>query len=270
MAGENNILPPASDENIQFDPAVIGQRVNAVVKDVKAVTTQQTTDTTAISDIVSGATPVPVASHTHSSTPVAYWNAPVVKTGKWLPAAWANLTAVNTSIINNSSNRGAIFWIPFIFPTAMTVDAVAFNVTVANANTKVRSGLYTDADGRPDTLVIDNGQTSMSTTGIKTVTLATPYAVSAGKRLWGALVLQDSTTTTAAMSGITANYAPWKYQDNPGSALGAGNASNPAFYTSAGLYLSTLPANTSSGGAFFVDSVGTGLSYSPNMTLRMA
>lgn len=70
---------------------------------------------------------------------------------------------------------------PFLVRSPITIDAFIFEVSTAVASSNVRVAIYNaDKDWQPTSLVIDAGNTSSATTGVKTVTI-TSTALPAGR-----------------------------------------------------------------------------------------
>lgn len=85
-----------------------------------------------------------------------------------------------------------------MFPSGGTITDVAVEVTVAgSAGAVIRIGVYAD-DGNngPSTLLVDAGTVDATTTGVKTLTLATPITIpSTGRKVWVGAVVQGAAVT---------------------------------------------------------------------------
>jgi len=115
------------------------------------------------------------------------------RTGKartWSAADWVGVPFLARTT-GFASTVGKMYAAPLWLP-ACTIDGYAINVALAaGAGGVCRSGLYSDVEGRPVTLLRDFGTLSTTTTGDKspTMPIASPY-VWAGGRIWVAFVAQ--------------------------------------------------------------------------------
>ena len=195
---------------------------------------------------------------------------PILPLTTWLAPAVTSAAATATNIICDSTNRGRIFFVNFVINSVTIVDQIAFNVAVANSTSKVRLGIYSEVNGRPDALLTQTGDVSMTWTGVKLGLLSQPIELQPG-RYYVACVLRDTINTTAAVTAKTAGYAsPNKYHPHAGAALAAGGwPLSPCFYTTASTFTTgTLPATTSSGTILNVDVTGSGLNLFPTVAIR--
>ncbi len=79
-----------------------------------------------------------------------------------------NVAVATPILVVGSRNRGAI----------AAIDRLGIYVTTLHAAKVARLGLYDSAtDGRPGTLVVDGGEVSVATTGLKTVTVSASLVV---------------------------------------------------------------------------------------------
>jgi hypothetical protein len=119
------------------------------------------------------------------------------------------------------------YYTPFMFPTSVTISAVAFNVTSAgNTGNVFRYGIFTMANGVPTT-ILDQGTAASDSTGIKTVALGSPITVSGP--IFIALVAQGTSTPGSTwMSAIQGGIMPTA--DN-GASWGNTNISGWSMYT---------------------------------------
>jgi hypothetical protein len=248
MAGVNPILPPVTADEVQFDPFVVNQKIDTIQAEVDAIQPSTTTVNQELGETII---------------------TPVVPEFKWLGPAIRNATTTATNIVNNATSRGRIYFMLFVVHSETSVDRIAFRCAVASASVQIRLGIYDEVNGRPDTLLVDAGTVTISTTGVKDRPLIAPVTLAPG-RYYVACVVQSAATNTGAITAKTVNSpATHRWHDNSGSAMGDSAAFNPAFYTTATTYTSgAFPANTTNGDILNVDLTGVGLSIYPAVSVR--
>jgi len=165
--------------------------------------------------------------------------APTYAVGDWINPRYVALTAQATVI-------DTLYFSRLPVPQDHDIDRIAFEVTASTldgggggndgSSGTLRMGIYTDADGRPDDLVVDGG-TSNATVGAKTVNIA--EALEAGY-YWACVQPGGiaGVATLRCVSGVT---------DMPGSAVavrynGASRANAGALPASAGAVAMTSGA----------------------------
>lgn len=106
----------------------------------------------------------------------------------WKPTVGGFLSnSINGTGILASSAYTADYIImsPTVFPAAMTVDQVEFNVSTAAALASGKVCVYrSNSSKRPDVLEVEVTGIDLTTTGTKTVTFPTPLTVTKGEILW--------------------------------------------------------------------------------------
>lgn len=97
---------------------------------------------------------------------------PKTPSGRWLHGWVANF------VTNQAPTSG---YIPLIVSRGMSIDAAGVNINTAIAGSTVKIALYEDdGTGYPGDMVVDFGTIDSSTTGVKTLTLGSPQAITAG------------------------------------------------------------------------------------------
>jgi len=129
-----------------------------------------------------------------------------------------------------------VYWCPFLLTVSKTFDRIAAYVTMQAASGQVRLGIYTNSGGVPANLVVDAGQTSGATLGLKEATLTgvtlTPDLY------WLAVVMQTNYPTITAYPANT-NVPYFGFPNGPVSGL-----SNTQYRSSgvSGAFPSSAPA----------------------------
>jgi hypothetical protein len=102
-----------------------------------------------------------------------------------------SINSIALSTIAGAANR--IDLAPFIPTKSFTCDQIAINVTTAVASALAKVVVYSsDANGRPDALILETGTFDLGTTGAKTV--AASQALTAGTLYW--VGVRHSSTAT--------------------------------------------------------------------------
>lgn len=139
--------------------------------------------------------------------------------GAFLYPACIPTTAATTGTLSANT----LYFLPFAVADACTVDRLAIEVTGATGAGKAHVGIFTnDSLAVPGDLLVDSGEISLATTGVKTSTVSTALApgwywsafvTNAGGVTFrtvpasGSLgVLSNPDTSLAAMNVITASY----------------------------------------------------------------
>lgn len=79
---------------------------------------------------------------------------------------------------------------------AGTYDAVSLAVTVAGSTGAVfRIAVYSNVNGAPSALLAQSAAVDATTAGVKQVSLAAPFTLSAGAAVWAGVVTQGGSTT---------------------------------------------------------------------------
>ena len=79
----------------------------------------------------------------------------------------------NAGVTSNTTSLNVIRFGPMIIEKNITIDQIAAYCTALGTSALVRLGLYTSANGMPDTLLFDSGDIDSSTTGMKSATYNT-------------------------------------------------------------------------------------------------
>jgi hypothetical protein len=125
---------------------------------------------------------------------------------------------------------------PIIIPDAATYTGIAIQVTTA-ASGSARLGIYSDANGLPDSLILDAGTVSLTTAGAKEIAISQFLSPA---WYWLAFV---SNTGAAVYSGYSASGSvPWL-----GVATPTNKTTNYTFFRVSFTY-GPLPATFPSGG----------------------
>lgn len=104
------------------------------------------------------------------------------------------------------SNERAYFS-RFYIPIPLTINRMTANVTTAAAGALIRLGIYTcDADGFPESLVLDAGTADASTTGIKDITVS--QALNVGWYFY--VYVGQSTGASATVTRFLSDADPYK------------------------------------------------------------
>ncbi len=162
----------------------------------------------------------------------------LTRSGYWQPSAY-HLDGIPSGQSWPIINR--IYFTPHYIPAGTAITAVALNVTEAGAaGVVVRFAVFTDNGGVPGTLV-EQGTVAASTTGAKTLTLASPYTspgvfwIACGPQgsgtpggFWGGPVLGLPTGDNGASWGAVYGSSPLRF--DTASAL----SSSPAVSVDAG------------------------------------
>jgi hypothetical protein len=153
------------------------------------------------------------------------------KVGTTTYEAWYTSPNTGAALTATAVTLGRLYAIPFISSKAGTLDRIAFNVTTLLAGYG-RCGIYSDTGALyPGSLLLDGGEISTSTTGVKSTTIN--QALSAGSMYWFAFLASVAVTIRCF---AVASLAP---------VLGFGNTLSTA--PNLGLYAAqaygALPAN---------------------------
>lgn len=118
--------------------------------------------------------------------PVAFPRYLVQSTALWFGSA----STATGNPANVMPPTNSLVFAPIIIPTDCIADGIAIYVGVASATSTIRLGIYSDSDGVPDSLVVDAGTVTGSTTGAKTLSI-TDESLTAG-RWWIAIGGDDN------------------------------------------------------------------------------
>ncbi|WP_414575322.1 hypothetical protein [Anabaena sp. CCY 9402-a] len=100
-------------------------------------------------------------------------------------------------------NAGWITYTPVVVRDDLTISEVGINVTTFAASSTVRIGLYTDANGQPNELVVDFGTVEATSNGGKNIVLGSSLLIPRGF-YWGAIQSDTNVNlTTISSSPIT-------------------------------------------------------------------
>jgi hypothetical protein len=128
--------------------------------------------------------------------------------------------------------------VPFDQMRAVTVSKMSIAVTTAGgAGAKIRLGIYQNAgnaNNKPAALLIDGGELDVTTTGIKTLTIAGGQNLTDNTRYWATLLCNDNTVAIQAIDPGAMFF--W------GAAV-VNNVFQPANGVSAAQNYGALPAN---------------------------
>lgn len=128
--------------------------------------------------------------------------------------------------------------IPRLLP-AGTFDAVAVNVSVAGSTGAVfRIALYSNVNGAPAALIGQSAAVDATTTGVKLVTLASTFTLSAGGVVWGGVVAQGGATTRATFTRVLGQHLGNRTSTTPTDFV---STNVPNYYTTG---VSTTPPST--------------------------
>lgn len=84
----------------------------------------------------------------------------------------------NSSTINHSSYGEADYTtanmraMPIFIPKTITIDRIGINVTGSDSGNECRLGIYNDSNGLPGSLLLDAGNVSVGSTGLKEITIS--------------------------------------------------------------------------------------------------
>lgn len=91
-------------------------------------------------------------------------------TGRWYDAN--ALGTIPGHLATSSVSGDRLYAAPFFWPAIKSIDRIAFEVTAAVASSNARAGIYEmAASGFPGALVVDGGEISTATTGVKEATV---------------------------------------------------------------------------------------------------
>jgi len=162
----------------------------------------------------------------------ASWHPGIRGTGWFYPVTF---NGTSTTSVTYAQDR--IFCSP-IFLTACTLTQIAVNCSSSSASSTARLGLYSNAGGAPDALVLDCGTVSTATTGLKTITSLAMVVTTGWYWVVATLSTGGTGLTTIGSSTIT-----------PASAyiFGVGTPNAVAAFSASGLAMNrtyaTLPAS---------------------------
>jgi len=94
----------------------------------------------------------------------------------WYPCGYAY--AANTGTTSTSAfSANTLYATPFTAPRNSTIDRIAFEITASQSTFFARAGIYktvSNTNMYPGALVVDGGEFSTGTTGVKAATISTP------------------------------------------------------------------------------------------------
>lgn len=129
---------------------------------------------------------------------------------------------------------------PFLFSSRKPILSVSINCSTGVASSNARIGIATvGSDGLPDVLLMDSGDISTATSGIKTYTLSTPFWLPPG---WYYCYINTSSTQTLRRSINTSMHNAGPLQSN-----GAGGVATQLYKT---YTYGALPATAPGGWTF--------------------
>ena len=109
----------------------------------------------------------------------------------------------NTGGTQNNQQMKAVPW-----PVAerIVIDRLFVDISTAgNAGSLVRLGVYSDdGTGEPGALLVNAGTIDASTTGVKEITLASPFTLEPGL-YWATAGISGATTTVPVLRGVNAS-----------------------------------------------------------------
>lgn len=107
---------------------------------------------------------------------------------------------MHSTLTTLTTAANTLYAVPFYVPRTVTYTSITIEVTTLASGKSIRMGIYTDSSGVPNTLVLDAGTISTTTTGAKTITIS--QSLSAG---WYWLAgVGDGTPGVRAASQTTA------------------------------------------------------------------
>lgn len=109
-----------------------------------------------------------------------------------------------SSTTTSAFATGILYAMPFYVGTSTTFTKLTLVVTIGGVLSTIRTGIYSDTNGKPDALVYDAGAVASTAAGNITNTLGTPQTLSAGW-YWLACVTQAVVCTIQAANGNNVN-----------------------------------------------------------------
>lgn len=170
------------------------------------------------------------------TTSIECWYSPAVNAG-----------VATTVAATVGATTSTIYLVPFAVGVGCTIDRMAFVVTTAVADTVGRVGIYqatNNADLYPNALILDAGESSTASTGIKSQTIST---ILAGNVLYY-MAFQFENTTAVATGPTVRGLNVYEI----GTFLGTAStltASNSTMITLTGQTYGAFPATFPAGGA---------------------
>lgn len=146
----------------------------------------------------------------------------------WISQLYYSLTPPGTgngSTFQVTENR--LYCIPIYAPASYTIDQVAVAVsTVGDVANQVRIGLYTNLNGRPNSLIVDSGRFNVGDNGVSV------YTASVSARVYGwfwACMITNRNTGAGTMT----TYQSWAIESRTyaGMVLGFSGANSTAAWT---------------------------------------
>ncbi len=157
------------------------------------------------------------------------------------PQRWY-LPSDNASTLSSVNHTTpSVFFVPMVIEKTITIDAIAVEVTTAGiAGSFCRFGIYNGdaASCNPTTLIVDSGDISASTTGVKTFVLGTPITLQPG--LYFTALSTGSSTQHQFRSMAVSSFATVIGQAS------AGGANQGSYINGTRASYGALPANASS------------------------
>ena len=105
------------------------------------------------------------------------------------------------------------YYVPILIQAPCVISTISLlNVTIAGGTgTTIRMGIFLDHKGVPRVVLVDGGTVAATSTGIKSITFATPVKIQVPGIYWLAAVAQTTSSTTMPTSSALAGSDPRVY-----------------------------------------------------------
>jgi len=155
-----------------------------------------------------------------------------------------------STLVNTTSGR--LFALPFFIAKNLVVDRIAFNVTTLIAAKLANAGVYEDTRWvYPGVKIIQGGEFSTGTTGVKETTLSPTVTLFGGKLYW--LAFWTNSTATGAFRALAVGSLSCTFF---GLDSTLGTAWGTAWYKDE-TYSATMPNPFNAGATIFTSAVHT-------------
>ncbi len=132
-----------------------------------------------------------------------------------------------TALATATLVANTLYAMPLVIENAVTIDQLLINVTTAGSGSSVQVGIYDDNNNAPDTRVVDCGNISSATTGVKTYTTGLPLSLPPG--LYWVVAVCNATAPIVRGFAVAGLIPIMGVDATLGTALGLGYSVNFTF-----------------------------------------